>query len=131
MKRKEMTQERAWRPADYWSSAAYLPPQTRANWAFEVIDDRGKGERPRVERTQGLHEPAYEQQTSRKTVGEFLGVATTAQRERRRRAQQASNNHSRRTLATSKIVAWALVGMLIALATLVLTLMLTGVLHPA
>ncbi len=108
-----MATERSWRPADYWPSAVYLPPKTRAYWEFEAPDDRGGAERARV-----LREPALGQQrTSRENA-----------RTRRRGAQQGSHQRTSRALPVTawNIVAWVLACGLVAgiVATLVAVLVL-------
>jgi hypothetical protein len=52
-RRKEMAQEKPWRPADYPQLAVnaspqtlyYAPPQTVENWGFEARHDRGSAAR--------------------------------------------------------------------------------------
>ena len=48
-----MTQERAWRPADYWQQRLYTPPQSTMNWALGAPDDRDSADAMRAQRRRG------------------------------------------------------------------------------
>jgi len=127
-----MAQERSWRPADYWPSAVYGPPQTRAYWEFAAPDGRGSAERASV-----LREPALGQQRAsrenarmlpRGLAVEFAAGAATIRRGRQRGAQQGSHQRSTRALTTTirNIVAWGLACGLVAgiIATLVVVFLM-------